>query len=96
MNRVLAATGLTALALVATLGAHHAYSVELGQPAGTTAGAVAAMLESEGYVVKEIEIETEDGEIEAEVTLEGAEYEITISLETGLVTEIEEEDGDDD
>ncbi|WP_299624728.1 PepSY domain-containing protein [uncultured Tateyamaria sp.] len=71
--------------------------LELGQPLGTTDADVRAALTGMGYEVQEIEIE--DDEIEAEVTLDGVAYEIEVAMDTGLITEIEHEDdagGDDD
>lgn len=68
-------------------------SVDVGQPVGTTEADVRAALTGMGYEV--LEIETEDGEIEAEVTLDGVAYEIEVALDTGLVVEIELEDEDD-
>lgn len=45
-----------------------------GETLGTSEAAVRAALESQGYAV--LEIEVEDDEIEAEVTLDGTAYKI--------------------
>ena len=71
--------------------------LDIGQQVGTTEADVRAALTGFGYDVQEIEIE--DGEIEAEVTLDGVAYEIEVAMDTGLILEIETEDddaGDDD
>lgn len=71
--------------------------VDVGQTLGTTESGVRAALTDLGYTVEEIEIE--DGEIEAQVTLGGAEYEIEVAMDSGRIIEIEledDEDGDDD
>ncbi|WP_299152039.1 PepSY domain-containing protein [uncultured Tateyamaria sp.] len=65
-----------------------------GNQLGTTEADIRAALTAMGYDVQEIEIE--DDEIEAEVTLDGVEYEIEVALDTGKVIEIETEDDDDD
>ena len=67
---------------------------DLGQTLGTTESAVRAALTGMGYAVQEIEIE--DDEIEAEVTLDGVAYEIEVAMETGKIVEIELEDDEDD
>lgn len=68
--------------------------VDMGQNLGTTESDVRAALTGMGYEVHEIEVE--DGEIEAEVTLDGISYEIEVAMDTGLVTEIELEDDEGD
>lgn len=71
-------------------------SADVGQTLGSTEADVRAALTDMGYVVQEIDIE--DGEIEAEVTLDGVVYEIEVAMDTGMITEIEledDEDGDD-
>lgn len=65
---------------------------DVGQTLGTTEADVHAALTGMGYNVKEIEVE--DGEIEADVTLDGVAYEIEVAMDTGIVTEIELEDDD--
>lgn len=68
--------------------------VDIGQTLGTSEADVRLALTDMGYDVQEIEIE--DGEIEAEVMLDGVAYEVEVSVDTGLVTEIELEDDEDD
>ena len=71
--------------------------LELGQTLGTDETAIRAALTDMGYTVEEIEIE--DGEIEADVTLDGVAYEVEVAADTGQIVEIEledDEDGDDD
>lgn len=68
--------------------------LDVGQQVGTSEAEIRGALTAMGYEV--LEIETEEGEIEADVTLDGAAYEIEIALDTGLVTEIEPEDDADD
>lgn len=69
-------------------------TVNVGDTLGTTSEEVRAQFEANGYTV--LEIELEDDEIEVEYLLDGQEYEAKIALATGLVTEIELEDEDDD
>ena len=61
-----------------------------GDPLGKTDAEIRASLESLGYMVEEIEIE--DDEIEAEVTMNGEAFELEIDPATGQVAEIEKED----
>ena len=69
--------------------------LELGQTLGTAEADVRAALTELGYTVQEIEIE--DGEIEAEVTLEGVAYEVEVTADTGQIVGIElEDDADSD
>ncbi len=68
--------------------------IDVGQTLGTTEAEVRAALSDLGYTVQEIEIE--DGEIEAEVTLNGTAYEIEVAMDSGQVVEIELEDDDAD
>ena len=75
----LALSSAVALATVAT-----------GDTVGTTEQQIRAQLESKGYTIKAIEIEND--EIEAEVALNGKDYEIEIDPKTGQVTEVEEDD----
>ena len=67
--------------------------VELGQTLGSTEADVRAALTGMGYDVQKIEVE--DGEIEADVALDGIAFEIEVAMETGVVVEIELEDQDD-
>lgn len=70
-----------------------AATFKVGERLGVEETEIRAALEAQGYVVHEIEFE--DGEIEAEVTLDGQEYEIEMAAD-GTITEIEAEDDDDD
>jgi len=79
-----ATTALIAVPLVAYAG------LSMGDRVGITDEEIRSSLESQGYVV--IEIERESDEIEAEVTLNGVEYEIELDPSTGQVSEIELED----
>lgn len=67
--------------------------LDVGQQLGSTESDVRAALTGMGYDVQEIEIE--DGEIEADVVLDGVELEIEIAMDSGLIVEIETEDDDD-
>ena len=67
--------------------------LDVGQQLGSTEADVRAVLTGMGYEVQEIEIE--GNEIEAEVMLDGVELEIEVAMDTGLITEIETEDDDD-
>ncbi|WP_300037677.1 PepSY domain-containing protein [uncultured Roseobacter sp.] len=58
----------------------------LGDAAGKTGEDVAAYLTGLGYSV--IEVEAEDDEIEVSALLDGVEYEIEVSSQTGLVIEM--------
>jgi uncharacterized membrane protein YkoI len=66
--------------------------INVGDTVGSTEAAVRSALEASGYAV--LEIEVEDDEIEAEVTLDGTAYEIEVSAASGMVLEIEVEDDD--
>ena len=68
-------------------------SISEGDTLGTTEADVRAALEAAGYTVMEIEVE--DGKIEAEVTREGEAFEVEISARSGAVLEIETEDDED-
>lgn len=65
----------------------------LGAVLGTTEADVRAALEAKGFTVAEIEME--DGEIEADVKLDGKSYEIEVDAKTGKITETELEEDDD-
>ena len=72
---------------------------DVGQNVGTTETEVRAALIDLGYEVQEIE--SENGGIEAGVTLESVAYEVQVALDTGLTTKINvdnnnDDDGDDD
>lgn len=68
--------------------------INAGDTLSTTEDAIRAELESQGYVISEIEYE--DDEIEVEATLNGQAYEIDINPETGAVLEVELEDDESD
>lgn len=80
----LLATSAIALPFIASAG------ISLGDSIGLSDEEILTGLESQGYVI--IEIEREDDEVEAEATLNGVEFEIEIDPKTGLITEIEQED----
>lgn len=72
-------------------------AIMAGDVIGTDEAQIRSALESNGYIVNEIE--REDDEIEVEAHLDGQEFEIELSATTGTVLEIEledDEDGDDD
>ncbi|MBG6172498.1 putative membrane protein YkoI [Labrenzia sp. EL_208] len=82
--------------LLASMGVAAA-AVSLGDNLGTTEDDVRSALTSQGYTVEEVE--TEDGKLEAEVTLDGQEMEVVVDASSGLVLEVElehDEDGDKD
>ena len=74
----LASIPMTALALTA------------GDTLGTSEADIRAALVAEGYEV--LEFETEDDEIEVEVSRDGQVFEIELSADTGTVLEVELED----
>lgn len=87
-NANVAAMAIGAVLLSAPLAAWAGLST--GDSVGKTPDEIRTSLESLGYVVEEIEIE--DDEIEAEVTMNGEELEIEIDPATGAIIEIEKED----
>lgn len=68
--------------------------LDVGAQLGSTESDVRAALSELGYVVQDVEVE--DGEIEAEVTLDGVAYEIEVAMDSGLIVEIEVEDDEGD
>lgn len=82
-------TTLSIAALIAAPAVAFA-AVSVGDVIGTTEAEIRANLESEGYVITEIEFE--DDEIEVEVIYEGKELEIELAVDTGAIVEIELED----
>jgi hypothetical protein len=68
--------------------------LSLGDVAGTTETEIRTTLEASGAVIQEFE--SEDGMIEVEYTLAGAEFEVTVDPASGKVIEIENEEDDDD
>ncbi|MFL4470327.1 PepSY domain-containing protein [Tateyamaria armeniaca] len=89
-------TSTTKSAILATLLVPAAAfaGLDVGQMLGTTEDEIRTALTGMGYDVHDIELE--DGEIEAEVTLDGVAFEIEVAIYTGLVTEIERDDDADD
>lgn len=67
-----------------------ALKIEVGDVLGLTEADVRAHLNGLGYEVEEIE--QEGDEIEFEIRVDGVEYEIDVSVETGAVLEIERDD----
>lgn len=90
-NTSIAAAMIAAVGIAAPLSAA---AVNVGDTLGTDQAAIQSALEAEGFTISEIEIE--DGEIEFEVTRDGAELEISVAADSGVVTEIELEDADGD
>ena len=85
---------LTAMAAILALYPTIALAeVTVGALMGTEEAQIRASLEAAGYSVKEIEIE--DGEIEAEVMLDGKTLEVEISPEDGTVLALETDEDDD-
>lgn len=64
-----------------------------GQFLGHTEAEIVQTLEGQGYAVDETEME--DGELEVEIARDGKSFEVEVDLETGKVTEVENEDDDD-
>lgn len=77
--------------LLASMGVAAA-AVSLGDRLGTTEDEIRAALTAQGYQVQDIE--AEDGELEAEVTLNGQEMEVVVDASTGQVLEMELETAD--
>ncbi len=92
-NRLKGSAAVLALALAPALAFA---SVTVGDKLGSTEEEIRAMLEQDGYVIEEIEVEGD--EIEVEATKDSIAYEIEIATETGEVIEIEieKDDVDDD
>ena len=65
----------------------------IGAVLGTTEADVRSALEAKGFTVAEVELE--DDEIEAEVSLNGKTYEIEVDAKSGAITETELEEADD-
>lgn len=90
MTKTLLAS-LSALVLVPAA----AFAVPVvGETVGTTMEEITGNLQSAGYEVREIE--ADDDELEAVIAADGQLYELEISPDTGMITEIELEDDDDD
>lgn len=84
--------GGTAIGILMTGLAAASAAVAVGDTLGTTESGITTALEAQGYVVEEIE--TEDGNMEVEVVLDGTELEFVIDGQSGIVLETETEDGD--
>lgn len=65
-----------------------------GDMLGKTETEITTALEALGANIDEIE--SEDGEIEVELTLDGVAYEVEVDLTTGLIAEVEMDDEDDE
>lgn len=65
-----------------------------GDMVGKTEAEITAALETLGAKIDEIE--SEDGEIEVELTLDGVAYEVEVDLTTGLIAEVEMDDDEDE
>lgn len=68
--------------------------LSVGEQVGTDEAAIRAWMEAQGAEVTEIELE--DGVIEVEYTLRGAEYEAELDAATGVVAAMEADDDDSD
>lgn len=86
--KIASLTSLIALAPLAAIA-----QLNVGNPVGTDEASIRTALETAGYEV--VDIEFEDDEIEAEVLLNGEEFEIEIAAD-GTILEVEAEDEDDD
>ncbi|MEP3045915.1 MAG: PepSY domain-containing protein [Roseibium sp.] len=89
-------TSVTSILATATLlgGMGAALSaVSVGDTLGTSEEDVRAALTAQGYTVEEFEVE--NGELEAEVILDGQEMEVVIDASSGIVLELEMDDDDD-
>lgn len=64
-----------------------------GDALGVTEADIRTALEAQGYAITEVE--QEGDEIEVEAMLNGTAYEIEVSVETGMVLEVELDDEDD-
>ncbi len=87
-------TTLTAAIAVASVPVVALAALQEGDTLGTGEATIRAALEAQGIEVTAFE--TEDDEIEVEIVIDGAPYEVALSPETGKIIEIEAEDGDDD
>lgn len=87
-------TTLAALAALALIPAAALAAPMVGDTVGTTPEDVTTNLQNAGYEVREIEVD--DDELEAVILADGQLLELEISPDTGMITEIELEDGDDD
>lgn len=65
----------------------------VGDTVGTTAEEITNNLQAAGYEVREIELD--DDELEALIVADAQLFELEVSPQTGLITEVELEDDDD-
>ncbi len=84
---------IAGLALVSTAQASIP-GINTGDTIGTSEAEIVAALEALGATIDEVE--TEENEIEVELTFDGVAYEVEVDLTTGQVAEIEVEDDEDD
>ncbi|WP_162946725.1 PepSY domain-containing protein [Ruegeria sp. EL01] len=68
--------------------------INVGDALGSTEESIRSALEAQGYAISDVE--TEGGEIEVQASLDGKDYEIEVSIETGQIVEIEEENDTDE
>lgn len=89
LKHLLHTTALTAAILPAS-----AFAITIGQSLGTDEAAIRNALEAEGYTV--LDFENDDGELEFEVQFGSERFELEVDSATGLVSELESDDDDDD
>lgn len=86
-------TTLAVLGTAIVLAPGVVYAFAVGDQIGTAEADIRAKLQAAGYMVEEIEIDSD--EIEVEATIDGQEVELTIDPATGLIAEVELDDEDD-
>lgn len=81
-------------ALALTLGAGTVLALEKGDVLGTDAAAVRQALEAQGFEVRKIEAEDDEGgeAMEAYALKDGERFEIYVDPETGAVEQIKQDD----
>lgn len=84
---------LTLVSLIAVTPVLAVAGATVGDQVGLEEAQIRTTLEAQGYTIQEIEFE--DDAIEVEVTMDGVESELVLSLTDGTVVEIELEDDDD-
>tara|TARA_R110002096_G_scaffold222527_3_gene411403 strand:+ start:155 stop:505 length:351 start_codon:yes stop_codon:yes gene_type:complete len=65
-----------------------------GDSLGTSAAEIRAALTQQGYAIGDVE--TENGQIQVEITANGKSYEVKVDQKTGKVVDVEQEDDDHD
>lgn len=85
---------LTLVSLIAVTPVLAVAGATVGDQVGLEEAQIRTTLEAQGYKIQEIEFE--DDAIEVEVTIDGVESELVLSLTDGTVVEVEIEEGDDD